>query len=68
MIQVEDRTYIIDLSYENAEDFLNDISYGGKLYCIFDSNFIFRGHSTDKYKLLSSVQRTNPCFEKYGYK
>ena len=68
MITTEDRTYIEDLSYDNAEDFLHDISYGGKLYNIFDSNFIFRGHSTDKYKLLSSVQRINPYFERYGYK
>lgn len=67
MIKAENRAYIEDLSYDNAEEFLHDISYGGKLYKIFDSNFIFRGHSTDEYKLLSSVQRINPYFEKYGY-
>lgn len=68
MIKAVNRDYIEDLSYDNVEDFLHDISYGGKLYNIFDSNFIFRGHSTDEYKLISSVQRTNPYFEKYGYK
>lgn len=68
MIIAENRAYIEDLSYDNAEVFLHDISYGGKLYKIFDTNYIFRGHSTDKYKLLSSVQRINPYFERYGYK
>lgn len=68
MVLTKERTYLEDLSYDNAEGFLRDISYGGKLYDIFNENFIFRGHSTDKYKLISSVQRINPYFEKYGYK
>lgn len=68
MIKTKDRTYLEDLSYDTAEDFLHDISYGGKLYDIFDDNYIFRGHSSDRYKLLSVVQRTNPYIEKYGYK
>ena len=67
MITTKDRTYIENLSYDTPEVFLHDISYGGKLYNIFDDNFIFRGHSTDEYKLLSSVQRINPYFEKYGF-
>ena len=67
MITTKDRTYIKDLCYDNAEDFLHDISYGGKLFRLFDDNFIFRGHSSDKYKLISLVQRTNPYFDKYGY-
>ena len=46
MIIANSRAYIEDLSYDYAEDFLHDISYGGKLYHLFDSNFIFRGHST----------------------
>ena len=68
MIKTKDRTYLEDLSYDNADVFLRDISYGGKLYDIFDENFIFRGHSTDEYKLISSVQRINPYVEKYGFK
>lgn len=68
MIKAKNNNYIEDLSYDNAEDFLQDISYGGKLYKIFDGNFIFRGHSTEKYTLISLVQRTIPYFEKYGYK
>jgi len=68
MITTKDRTYLEDLSYDTAEEFLHDISYGGKLYKIFDSHYIFRGHSSDEYKLRSLVQRTNPYFERYGYK
>ena len=67
MIITKNLTYINDLSYETVEEFLHDISYGGKLYNIFDDNFIFRGHSSDGYKLRSLVQRTIPYFEKYGY-
>lgn len=68
MIITKDWTFLEDLSYDTAEEFLHDISYGGKLYKIFDNNFIFRGHSSTEYKLLSSVQRIIPYFEKYGYK
>lgn len=35
MIITEDRKYIKDISFDNAEDFLKAISYDGKLYfCI----------------------------------
>lgn len=68
MITTKDLSYIKDLSYKTAEEFLHDISYDGKLYNIFDENFIFRGHSSDEYSLKSIVQRTIPYFEKYGYK
>ena len=60
MITTKNLSYIEDLSYETAEEFLHDISYDGKLYNIFDNNFIFRGHSSDGYKLRSLVQRTIP--------
>ena len=68
MIKAKNRNYIEDLSYDNIEDFLHDISYGGKLYKILDDNYIFRGHSTEEYQLISLVQRTIPYFEQYGYK
>lgn len=68
MITTKDLSYLKDLSYKTAEEFLHDISYGGKLYGIFDDNFIYRGHSSDEYTLRSLVQRTIPYFEKYGYK
>ena len=68
MIKAENRDYIEDLSYVNAEDFLHDISYGGKLYKIFDENFIYRGHSTDEYELTSFAQRSDSFFDRYGYR
>ena len=68
MITTKNLSYLRDLSYKTAEEFLHDISYGGKLYNIFDDNFIFRGHSSDEYTLRPLVQRTIPYFEKYGYK
>ena len=51
MISVKNRTYIKDIVYKSPEDFLNDISYRGELFNIFNGNFIFRGHSSDSYKL-----------------
>lgn len=68
MIKVKNRAFIKNIMYKNAKKFLKDISFGGKLYDIFDSHFIFRGHSTDEYQLTSSVQRINPFFEERGYK
>ena len=68
MIKTENRAYIKDLSYDNADSFLRDVSYGGKLYDLFDNNFIFRGHSSDKYKLLPVVLRDNQYYKKYGVK
>ena len=50
MIQTENRQYIKDIAYQTADEFLHDISYGGKLYKLFERNFIFRGHSSNKYK------------------
>lgn len=52
MIVTEDRRYINDITFDNAEDFLKAISYGGELYFLRNENFIFRGHETDKYKLI----------------
>ena len=66
MITAKNRAYIVDISYENAEEFLHDIVYGGKLYKIFNESFIFRGHSSDKYQLIPSVLRTSLYLEQYG--
>lgn len=57
MITTDDRDYIKDIHYNTAEEFLQSISYGGELYKIFNNNFIFRGHSSDKYKLLPTALR-----------
>ena len=57
MIVTEDRKYIKDITYENAEDFLKAVSYGGELYFLQQPYYIFRGHETDKYKLLPTALR-----------
>lgn len=44
MIVTEDRKYIKDITYENAEDFLKAVSYGGELYFMQQPYYIFRGH------------------------
>lgn len=43
--------------YEDLESFIKSISYGGDLYEIFNSNFIFRGESSEKYRLIPSALR-----------
>lgn len=57
MIVTEDRKYIKDISFENAEDFLKAISYGGDLHFLHKGYHIFRGHESDKYKLLPTALR-----------
>ncbi len=66
MIKALNNTYIEDIPYERAEDFLHDISYDGLLYNKFNKHFIFRGHSSDKYELRPSVQRINLYLKTYG--
>ena len=68
MITAKDKTYIKDIAYKTADDFLHAISYGGELYNAFKQNFVFRGHSSDNYKLLPSVLRDNQYYKKYGAK
>lgn len=44
--------------YKNIEEFLKAISYGGPLYTMFmNGNYAFRGHASDKYKLIPSALR-----------
>ena len=65
MITVKDSEYIVSISYENAEDFLKSISYKGDLYDkLSNGNFVFRGHSTDEYKLLPTALRTYLAYNK----
>ena len=56
-------TYIKDIEYNNASEFLTSLSYGGELYKVFGKNFIFRGQSDHNYKLLPSALRGNLCKE-----
>lgn len=51
------QTYIKDVEFKTADDFLKAISYGGDLYKVLDHKFIFRGHFSDKYQLLPYLLR-----------
>lgn len=68
MIKTGNRQYIKDIAYQTADDFLHDISYGGELYKLFERNFIFRGHSSDKYKLQPYALRERLYYKKHGIK
>lgn len=57
MLATDNRTYIEDIHFETAEEFLKSISYGGDLYKKLDKNFIFRGHSSEKYRLVPTALR-----------
>ena len=65
MITTNNTRFIKEIRYNSADDFLQAISYKGELYNTFDSNFIFRGHSTDKYKLLPTALRLDMYNETY---
>ena len=55
--------------FQNAEDFLKSISYGGDLYKLFmTGDFAFRGHASDKYKLIPSALRpeTRKCLNHFA--
>lgn len=46
------------LPFEKAEDFLKAISYGGSLYkLLMNGDLAFRGHASDKYKLIPAALR-----------
>lgn len=53
----ENRKYIKDFVFNNAEDFLKAISYGGDLYFMQQKRFVFRGQESDKYKLIPTALR-----------
>ena len=63
MLHVQESPYIKTIHYENADDFIKAISYKGELYDLFDEHFIFRGHSTEKYKLVPTALRGNLVLE-----
>ena len=48
------------IEYTKLEDFLKDISYNGNLYKLFmKGDFAFRGHASNKYKLIPTALRPN---------
>ena len=48
---------IKEIYYNSADEFLRAISYGGQLYPLNSSQYIFRGHSYSCYKLIPSSLR-----------
>ena len=48
---------IKEIYYNSADEFLHAISYGGQLYSLNSSRYIFRGHSFSWYKLTPSSLR-----------
>lgn len=59
MLNTDNRIFVKDIHFKNAEEFLQSISYSGFLYKRFGNSFIFRGQSSDKYALLPSALRKN---------
>ena len=50
--------FVVNKGFYKFEDFISSISYGGELQQIFaKGNYIFRGHASEKYKLVPSALR-----------
>ena len=55
-IRINNLGFIFEESYENADSFLKDITYGGELYdYFFTGDFVYRGHKSNSYKLIPSA-------------
>lgn len=63
MLKAQESPYIKTLHYDNADDFINAISYKGELYELINDHYIFRGHSTEEYGLLPTALRKYLVFE-----
>ena len=46
-----------EIKCDSVKDFIQRISYGGDLYKLIDSRYIYRGESSDEYKLIPSALR-----------
>ena len=57
MLKVPDSPYIKSYHFDDADSFIEAILRKGELYSLFNEQFIFRGHSTDRYELLPSALR-----------
>jgi len=57
------------IEYKTVAQFLTAISYGGSLYKLFENgHFAFRGHASDKYKLIPAALRpeSRKLFNKFA--
>lgn len=52
-----ENSIIEEIRFDDAEEFIQAISYGGNLFNTFNSKCIYRGLSSDKYKLIPSALR-----------
>jgi hypothetical protein len=52
-----DINYIQTISFNDADSLLKAINYGGELYNLMSGTFIFRGHYSNKYKLVPYALR-----------
>lgn len=49
---------VVNIGFDKFEEFISSISYSGELQQIFaKGNYIFRGHASEKYKLVPSALR-----------
>ena len=55
----EHSKYVKDFHFDTLEDLLKEISINGKLYHLLGTRYVFRGHSTEDYKLIPSILREN---------
>ena len=51
------KNVIKEIQFDNFDSFVKAISYGGEIYNTIYPNFIFRGESSDKFKLIPSALR-----------
>lgn len=52
-----DSKYIKEVIFNDADSLLKAINYGGELYKALSGGFIYRGHFSDKYKLVPAALR-----------
>ena len=52
-----DSKYIAEVYYDDAKSLLRAINYGGEMYDALSKDYIYRGHYSDKYKLLPYALR-----------
>lgn len=52
-----DSQYIKEIVFQDADSLLRSINYGGELYNELSSAFVFRGHSSERFKLIPTALR-----------
>lgn len=60
--KIESRNLVEEIRYKDTKSFLEDLSYGGKLYSLLNNHFVFRGLSSEEYQLIPSALRKDYHF------